>query len=52
MFLLKQIKIEDQEDEEQEDETEDRSEIFKSHLFITQYIKYWVKASFYLFYPK
>lgn len=40
MFLLKQIKIEDQEDEEQEDETEDRSEIFKSHLFITQYIKY------------
>lgn len=35
MFRLKQIKIEDQEDEEQEDETEDRSEIFKSHLFIT-----------------
>lgn len=41
MFLLKQIKMEEQEqeDEEPEDETEDRSEIFKSHLFITQVIK-------------
>lgn len=30
----------EEEDEEQEDETEDRSEIFNSHLIITQVIKY------------
>lgn len=53
-FLSKQIKMEEeQEYEDQEDETQDRSEFFlRSHLFITQITKQWVKASCNLVYPK